>query len=85
MKQQAQIWQLIVSVVVVVLSCFAGIISASNKIETLRADLENVKTQQFNMQTAADKKFDKIDAKIDLIQNDTRQILINLASKQDRK
>lgn len=85
MKQPTQMWQLIISVAAVLLSCFAGIINQSNKIASLRTDLENVKIQQFNQQMASDKKFDKMDLKIDLIQADTRQILINLQNKADRK
>lgn len=85
MKQPTQMWQLIISIFVVLLSCGAGIINQSNKIAKLEEKIQNESIDRFNAQIAADKKFDKIDIKIDGIQADTRQILINLANKQDRK
>lgn len=47
--------------------------------------MENLKIEMFNIKMNSDKKFDKMDTKIDLIQNDTRQILINMERKADRK
>lgn len=85
MKQPTPLWQVISICVTVLLASMAGIITANNKITRLEEDIKNVKTQQFNLQLTTDKKFDRIDAKIDLIQNDTRQILINMEKKQDRK
>ncbi len=85
MKQPTPLWQVISICVTVLIASFAGIINASNKISALQTEVENVKIQQYNLQLNSDKKFDRIDAKIDGIQADTRQILINLAGKQDRK
>lgn len=85
MRQPTQLWQLIISIVVVLGSCFASIINASNKIATIQKDLENVKTQQYNMQLASDKKYDKIDAKLDALQSDITTIRINLEKKADRQ
>jgi len=85
MKQPTQMWQLIISIFVVLLSCGAGILNQSNKIAKLEEKLSNESVERFNAQIVADKKFDKIDTKIDAIQADTRQILVNLANKVDRK
>lgn len=85
MKQPTQMWQLIISIVVMAGGFITGIISQSNQIAKLTTDLENVKIQQFNMQLTSDKKFDKMELKIDAIQADTRQILINLQNKVDRQ
>jgi|GEM_PF-2358212 len=85
MKQPTQMWQLVISVFVVLLSCGAGILNQSNKIAKLEEKLSNESVERFNAQLISDKKFDKIDNKIDAIQADTRQILINLANKVDRK
>lgn len=85
MKQPTPLWQVISICVVVLMASFTGILNASNHISKLQEQIDNLKAQQYNMQIESDKKFDKIDTKIDLIQIDTRQILINLANKQDRK
>ena len=85
MKQPTQMWQLIISIFVVLLSCGAGILNQSNKIAKLEEKLSNESVERFNAQIVADKKFDKIDTKIDAIQADTRQILVNLANIVDRK
>ena len=79
MKQPTQIWQLVISIFVVLLSCGAGIMNASNKIATLSNELDNMKIQQYSIQISSDKKFDKIDTKVDAIQADIRQILVNQA------
>lgn len=85
MRQPTQIWQLIISVAAVMLSCFAGIINQSNKITKLETKVETLKTEQYNMQIMSDKKFDRMEIKMDAIQADTRQILITLERKADRK
>lgn len=85
MKQPTPLWQVISICVTVLIASFTGIIAQSNKIAALQKDIENIKTQQYNMQLNTDKKFDKIDAKIDAIQNDTRQILVELEKKANRK
>lgn len=85
MKQPTTLLQVIAICVTVLLASGAGIINASNRISSLNSEVENLKIQIYNVQLAADKKFDKIDSKIDAIQADTRQILINLATKADRK
>ncbi len=84
MKQPTQLWQLVISIIVMVGGFLTGIINQSNQIATLTKDLENVKLQQYSDKLDSDKKFDRVEAKIDFIQNDTRQILINLEKKVDR-
>lgn len=85
MKQPTPLWQVISICITVLIASFTGIISQSNKTAALSKDLENVKIELFNIKMNSDKKFDKMDSKIDLIQNDTRQILINMERKMDRK
>jgi hypothetical protein len=85
MKQPTQLWQLVISIIVMVAGFMTGIINQSNQIAKLTADLENVKIEQYSAQIASDKKFDKMELKIDAIQADTRQILINLEKKADRQ
>ncbi len=85
MKQPTQWWQVISICVVVLIASFGGIINESNKIARLEDSVEMLKIKQLEIQTDAYKKFDRLDNKIDAIQNDTRQILVNLANKQDRK
>jgi hypothetical protein len=85
MKQPTPLWQVISICITVLIASFTGILTQSNKIAELSRDVENMKLEQYNMQLSSDKKFDRIDAKIDLIQSDTRLILINLEKKADRK
>ena len=85
MKQPTPLWQVISICVVVLIASMTGIVTQSNRVASLQRDLENVKSQLYNTQISADKKFDRIDNKIDLIQNDTRQILVNLERKEDKK
>lgn len=84
MKQPTPLWQVISICVVVLIASFTGILNQSNRIAELKKDVENLKIYQYNLQISTDKKFDKIDTKIDGIQNDTRQILINMEKKADR-
>lgn len=85
MKQPTPLWQVISICVVVLIASFTGILNQSNRIAELKKDVENLKIYQYNLQISTDKKFDKIDSKIDGIQNDTRQILINMEKKADRQ
>lgn len=85
MKQPTPLWQVISICITVLIASFTGILTQSNKVAALTRDLENMKLEQYNDKLSSDKKFDRIDGKIDLIQSDTRQILINLAGKQDKK
>lgn len=85
MKQPTPLWQVISICITVLIASFTGIISQSNKTAGLAKDMENLKIEMFNIKMNSDKKFDKMDNKIDLIQNDTRQILINMERKADRK
>ena len=85
MKQPTQWWQVISICVVVLIASFGGIINESNKVARLEDRVENLKIQQMDIQTSSDKRFDRMDIKIDAIQTDTRQILINLQNKADRK
>lgn len=85
MKQPTPLWQVISICAIVLIAAFSGIISESNRVATLQSELDDMKIQQMQIQTNSDKRFDKMDSKIDAIQLDTRQILVNLANKEDRK
>lgn len=85
MKQPSALWQVLAMFITVGLFALGGMITASNKISKLEQKITDIQGQLEMTQLNTDKKFDKIDAKIDLIQNDTRQILVNLAGKMDRK
>jgi hypothetical protein len=84
-KQPTPLWQVISICVTIILAGIAGLVSTNTKISRLETEINNLKDNQFNMQLSTDRKFDKIDSKIDGIQSDTRQILINLERKADRK
>lgn len=84
MKRTTNWWQVIAACLTVAVPLTTGLISQSNTISELRTKVINIETKQYDMQISNDKKFDRLDSKIDLIQNDTRQILINLERKQDR-
>lgn len=85
MKRPAVIWQVIAICVAILSPIVAGLISQSNTVSELRTKVTNLELKIYDQQINSDKKFEKIDSKIDLIQNDTRQILINLEKKADRK
>ena len=85
MRQPTPIWSIIAICVTLILAGVAGLVTTNNKITRLEEEFQNLKDQQFQIQLNADKKFEKIDLKIDGIQADTRQILINLEKKQDRR
>jgi hypothetical protein len=85
MKQPTPLWQVVSMFITVSIFAITGIISQSNKTSKLEEKVNFIQQQQQEIQSNADKKFDKIDTKIDLIQSDTRQILINLAGKVDRQ
>lgn len=85
MQQPTPLWQVISICVMIILTCGAGIIAQNNKISKLEETVINIKSSQFNQEMETAKKFDKLEAKIDFIQTDTRQILINLERKADRE
>lgn len=80
MKQPTPLWQVISMFITVAIFAFTGILSANSKISRLEERLEYVQSRQAEMQLISDKKFDKMDVKIDLIQSDIRQILVNTAA-----
>jgi uncharacterized membrane protein (DUF106 family) len=85
MKQPTPLWQVISICVTLMIAGITGLLVQNNKISRLEAEVKELRSQQYTMQLSNDKKFDKIDGKIDGIQSDTRQILINLERKQDRQ
>lgn len=85
MKQQTNFWQVIAVCLTICVPISIGLIKQGKEVAALRTDVTNIQLERFNDKMQADKKFDKMDAKMDLIQNDTRQILIRLESKADRK
>lgn len=85
MKQQTNFWQVIAVCLTVCIPISIGLIRQGQEVTRLRTDVTNIQIDRMNDKMQSDKKFDKMDAKMDLIQNDTRQILIRLEQKADRK
>lgn len=85
MKQPTPLWQVVSMFITVALFALGGIVSMNNKVSKLEEAIINIQMKQTAVDAANDKKFDKLDQKIDLIQIDTRQILINMEKKMDRK
>jgi hypothetical protein len=73
MKQPTPLWQVISICVTVLLTCGAGILAQSKKIAKLEEKIETTERQ-----------FDRMSDKLDQVQLDIRQILVNLQNKQDR-
>lgn len=85
MKKEITEGHLIGSATTLLIAIVAACITISNKVARIEAQRELDRVEQYNIQLSNDKKFDKIDAKMDAISNDTRLILINLQNKADRK
>lgn len=85
MKKEITVGQLIGSAITLLVAIMTAWITISNKVTRVETQQEQDRVEQYNIQLNNDKKFDKIDAKMDAISNDTRQILINLQNKADRK
>lgn len=74
MKQPTPLWQVISICVTVLIASFTGILAQSNKIARLEEKIGNTERQ-----------FNNMSKKLDDLQLDTRQILITLQNKADRK
>jgi len=85
MKKEITVGQVVGVAATLLIAIMSAWITLNNKVTRLETKQEQDRVEQYNLQIANDKKFDKMDNKIDGIQNDTRQILINLQNKQDRK
>lgn len=84
MKREITLGQLI-SVGVTILSCLlAAYIALTNQVARLEEKDRAMENQIYNIQLNADKKFDKIDNKLDNIGQTTNETRVLLEKKADR-
>jgi uncharacterized membrane protein (DUF106 family) len=85
MKKEITLGQLVSVAVTVIIALATGWITQNSKVSKLEEQVL-ILQERLNEQVAGnEKKFDKIDRQLSDIQSDTRQILINLERKADRK
>lgn len=85
MKKEITLGQLVSVAVTVIIALATGWITQNSKVSKLEEKVLILQAQQAEQSHANEKKFDKIDKVLGDIQADTRQILVNLERKQDRK
>lgn len=85
MKKEITLGQLLAVAITLLISIVSAWVTINNKVTRLESQQQEYRDQQYTLQVANDKKFDKIDQKMDAISSDTRQILIKLENKADRK
>lgn len=85
MKKEITLGQLVSVAVTVIIALATGWITQNSKVSKLEEKVLILQAQQAEQSQANEKKFDKIDKVLGDIQADTRQILVNLERKQDRK
>lgn len=85
MKKEITLGQLVSVAVTVIIALATGWITQNSKVSKLEEKVLILQAQQAEQSQSNEKKFDKIDKVLGDIQADTRQILVNLERKQDRK
>lgn len=74
MKKEITIGQALAIAVTIITTLITGWITTTNKIKAIEVKVEYLEQSK-----------EKLESKIDAIQSDTRQILINLERKEDRR
>jgi hypothetical protein len=69
MKKEITVGQLVSAAVTVLIAMFAGWMSINNKVATLEEKNRTFEHQLYNLQLSMDKKYDRIDDKLDKITN----------------
>lgn len=69
MKKEITVGQLVSAAVTVLIAMFAGWMSINNKVATLEEKNRTFEHQLYNLQLSMDKKYDRIDDKLDNITN----------------
>lgn len=89
MKRPTVMWQLIVSVLSVLLTIGVGWVSLTNQVKETatkqRIETDAMKEQIQEIKTSGDKKFDKIDGKMDDILEKINDLRVDVQNKQPRQ
>lgn len=85
MKKEITVGQVLSIASAVLIALVTHWYTLNNKITRLETQREEDRIRLFDMQLEISKKFDKIDKTLGDLSNDTRQILITLEKKADRK
>lgn len=89
MKRPAVMWQLIISVISVLLTIGVGWVSLTNQVKETatkqRIETDAMKDQIQEIKTSGDKKFDKIDGKMDDILEKINDLRVDVQNKQPRQ
>jgi len=85
MKRPTELWQFVCGLLAMGLAVGAVIANHNRGMGQLEEKVRALEVNQFNIQMNSDKKFDKIEVKMDAMSNDIRQVLINQERKQDKK
>lgn len=85
MKKEITLGQLLSVGVTIIIALATGWITLSNKVAKLEQEDIQIKSEQFNMQLKLDRQLDKIESKMDLHNQEIKNILIELQNKQNRR
>lgn len=85
MKKEITLGQLLSVAVTVIIALATGWITQNNKVSTLQEQVRQLQNDQYNMQISTDKKFDKIDNKLDDNSSTLSDIKVLLERKADRR
>jgi hypothetical protein len=85
MKREITLGQLLGVAVTVIMAIAGGWISLSNKVATNESELKNLEIRFMDMQIETNKKYDKLDQKVDEMAGTLNDIKVLLERKQDRR
>lgn len=85
MKQPVNWYQLLATAVVIIMACFAGVISSNRETAELKTEVVNLKADIVDIKIDSRQSIGELKGKIDEMQRDITQILINQEKKADRK
>ena len=85
MKQPVNWGQIIATSVVILIACFTGIVASNREVSELKNEVANIKVTMYDIKIENTKQVAKLENKIDEIQRDITQILVNQEKKVDRK
>lgn len=85
MKKEITLGQLLSVSVTIVIALITGWITLSNKVATQERDLKNLEIRFVDMQISIERKFDRLENKIDHTNGILNEVKVLLERKQDRK
>lgn len=85
MKNEFTLGQLLAVGVTIILAIVTGWITMSNKVATVEAENRELRNNLYSLQISVDKKFEKIDSKLDDNNSTLFDIKVLLERKADRK